>query len=168
MTFRDPSLENIIPSYLQQANLTKCGGDTTGRLPTEVPSEQIRLETTLLTQRNFVIGLEVTNEMKEQILGTLAKLGVENKNQSDSGQEIQENMNSGPERNKLLSRFLVLAAEQNVEDLRLKWLEATAPPVTPPPEAAKPKLSAEDWERIKNGHEKTKMNLKALKERTGT
>jgi len=96
----------------------------------------------------------------------LAKLGVENKNQSDSGQEIQENMNSGPERNKLLSRFLVLAAEQNVEDLRLKWLEATAPPVTPPPEAAKPKLSAEDWERIKNGHEKTKMNLKALKERT--
>ena len=76
-------------------------------------------------------------------------------------------MDSGPERNKLLSRFLVLASEQNVDDLRLKWLEATAPPVAPPPEPAKPKLSAEDWERIKNGHEKTKMNLKALKERTG-
>ena len=94
-------------------------------------------------------------------------MGVENKNQSDAGQEIQENMDSGPERNKLLSRFLVLASEQNVDDLRLKWLEATAPPVAPPPEPAKPKLSAEDWERIKNGHEKTKMNLKALKERTG-
>merc|ERR1719427_1377447 len=75
-------------------------------------------------------------------------------------------MESGPERNKLLSRFLDLASEQNVEDLRLKWLEATALPVTPPPETAKPKLTEDDWDRIKNGHEKTKTNLKALKERT--
>merc|ERR1719402_674272 len=104
--------------------------------------------------------------MKEQVLGTLAQLGMENKNLEDSGREIRANMDSGPERNKLLSRFLALASEQNVDDLRLRWLEATASPVTPPPEPAKPKLTEEDWERIKNGHEKTKMNLKALKERT--
>ena len=54
-----------------------------------------------------------------------------------------------------------------MDTLRQKWLEATAPVPPPPAEKAKPKLTEEDWERIRAEKEKTRNNLQSLKERIG-
>ena len=158
--------ESIIPSYLKQADLIGANNPLS---KSKAKEEREKFEKTILTQRNFVVGVEVTDEMKQSVIEKIIQLGKEERDRDDNveaNRGVRENDPLKKQRSQLLNRFLALAAEPDVEALRQKWIEATTPVPPPPAEKAKPKLTQDDWDKIKAKNEKTKNNLTALKQRT--
>ena len=159
--------DKIIPAYLQQAEMASKSSVLIGHLADQsMPSPNVDKKTTL-TQRNFILGSEISDDIKSKILADLVKFGSEERKRrenSEKTEQVKQNDALNGDRVELLNRFLDLAKEEDFEGLRLKWEEATAPPPPPPVELAKPKLSAEDWERINQGHQQTRENLQALRQ----
>ena len=108
-----------------------------------MPSPNVDKKTTL-TQRNFILGSEISDDIKSKILADLVKFGSEERKRredSEKTEQVKQNDALNGDRVKLLNRFLDLAKEEDFEGLRLKWEEATAPPPPPPVEMAKARVT---------------------------
>ena len=130
--------DSIVPRYLRQSDL-HASGEGNENLPSDFQEFSENVGESILISRNFVIAEKVTEEMKNFVRENVEKLRKErNKISTEEAQAENPSSFENRERKELLDRFLQLAEEQDPEQLRNLWKEATRPP--PPAPIEPPKL----------------------------